>query len=112
TLNEESEPIKGSVQRMDVSAVITERTKKVVVTLLAIITALMVGQALKMTMVATMPFVCAIYISLLLYPVKHHLDQRLPCWLSLTFTMLIFIVVIALFAGAIWISIEVIANKA
>ncbi len=73
--------------------------------LLAVIAFIMVGWALRATMVVTMPLAFAFFLAALLHPVQSWLDERLPGrlrWLSIGLAMLLILAVLALFFGAIW----------
>lgn len=70
---------------------------------------------LRSTYVVFMPVVCALFITILLFPVYQWMRFRLPPkweWLSLVFSMLIFVAVLALILGAFAISIQTVAAKA
>ena len=61
-----------------------------------------------MTRPVTMPVAFAFFIAVLVNPMQHWLEQRLPRWLSLGIVMAMLLAVLAIFAGAIELSLELI----
>lgn len=88
---------------------------KAVMILLGVITVILIGWALKATFIITMPLVLAFFLATLLRPVQRWLNDRLAPrlhWLSLVAVMGLFVLVLAFGIGAVWISIERVAEKA
>jgi predicted PurR-regulated permease PerM len=87
---------------------LTKTQSRLIPVLLIIITAIIGVYALKITRPVTMPLAFAFFITVLVHPMQDWLEQRLPRWLSLSIVMLVLLAVLALFAGAIELSLELI----
>ncbi len=88
--------------------------QKTIVILLAVLVVFMLGWALKITKVVTMPLVFSFFIATLVYPIKQTLENRLPArmrWLGLTTTILVLLLIFALFGGLLWVNIGLITEK-
>lgn len=99
---------------MNESANPVDKKQRVLMYLVATIAVILVVAALKFTKAVTMPFVFALFVTLLLFPVYQWLEHRFPPklhWLSLTLTMLIFILVLALFIGMGWLCVDIVGQK-
>ena len=94
------------------SAEAYQRTRTV---LLAVITAILSGWALKATYMVTMPLVLAFFAVIVLRPLQLWLIDRLPGTprlLSLVLTMLLLVAVLLSFAYALWYSLGLVLAKA
>jgi AI-2 transport protein TqsA len=87
---------------------LTKTQSRLIPVLLIIITAIIGVYALKITRPVTMPLAFAFFITVLVHPMQDWLEQRLPRWLSLSIVMLVLLAILALFAGAIELSLELI----
>jgi len=76
--------------------------------LLILITAMAGIYALKVTRPVTMPLAFAFFIAVLVNPLQQWLERRFPRWLSLGVVMVMLVAVLAIFAGAIELSLELI----
>jgi AI-2 transport protein TqsA len=87
---------------------LTNAHRRLIPVLLIIITALLGVYALKISRPVTMPLAFAFFIAVLVNPLQHRLEKHLPRWLSLVIVMLVLAGVLAIFAGAIELSLELI----
>lgn len=86
--------------------------RRVIVWLLAVITVILVGWALRATYVVSMPLALAFLFAALLYPlfatVKRRSGQH---WLATVTALLAILAVLALVVGAFWLAINRVASK-
>jgi AI-2 transport protein TqsA len=87
---------------------LTKAQSRLVPVLLIFITAMLGIYALKITRPVTMPLAFAFFIAVLVNPIQQWLERRLPRWLSLGIVMVMLLAVLAMFAGAIELSLELI----
>lgn len=93
----------------------TGRHRDTIVALLAIITLILSGWALKATYVVTMPLTVAFLVALVLRPLQRRLNTWLPAsmrWLSLIVCVLAFVAVLGLLATTLWLSLGMLLEKA
>lgn len=92
-----------------------ERSRKVIIGLLVVLTLILVGWALRVTRPVTMPLTFAFFVALLVHPIQRWVAQRLPdklSWMGVAAAMLAIAVVLALGAGALWLALRQVAEKA
>ncbi|MES1945155.1 permease [Salinisphaera sp. PC39] len=85
------------------------------IVLLAVITAILVGWALKVTYVVTMPLTLAFFVALVLRPLQRRLNIWLPRplhWLSLVVCMAVFLAVLGTLVASLWLSLSMVLAKA
>ncbi len=87
---------------------LTKAQGRLIPVLLIIITSLLVIYALKISRPVTMPVAFAFFIAVLVNPLQNWLEQRLPRWLSLAILIVLLAGVLALFWGALELSLELI----
>ncbi|MES1945172.1 hypothetical protein PC39_13682 [Salinisphaera sp. PC39] len=90
-------------------------SRQTLVVLLSIITIILVGWALKATYVVTMPLTLAFFVTLVLRPLQRRLDGWLPArlrWLSVMACMSMFVAVLGLLGGTVWLSLGMLFEKA
>lgn len=87
---------------------LTKTQGRLVPVLLILITAIMGVYALKLTRPVTMPLAFAFFIAVLVNPMQQWLERRLPRWLSLGMVLVMLLAVLAVFAGAIELSLELV----
>jgi AI-2 transport protein TqsA len=83
--------------------------------LLAVITVILVGWALKMTYVVTMPLTLAFFVTLVLRPLQRRLNAWLPRplhWVSIVVCMAIFLAILGALVASVWLSLSMILAKA
>ena len=80
--------------------------------LLAVIATLLVIFALRLTYPVTLPFVAALFLLVLAWPLQARLERSLPRWAAWIITMLAVLLVLALFVGALAWSVGQIAERA
>ncbi len=93
----------------------SERNQKVRLILLAVITVILAGWALKATAMVTMPLALAFFVAVILQPLQEWFEERLPGrlrFLSLILTMLFLLAVLVALAFGVWSSLGLIADKA
>jgi AI-2 transport protein TqsA len=90
------------------------RPSRVLIWLIAALTAMFATYALKLTYSVTMPLALAFFLAVLVYPVQHWLALRLPRWLSglsLVVAVVVVVAALAVVVGAIWLAGELMAPK-
>ncbi|MFA9461012.1 AI-2E family transporter [Thiohalorhabdus sp. Cl-TMA] len=91
------------------------QAQKIALFLLAAITAILVGGALKATYIVTMPLAVAFFIAILVLPFQNWLSRILPdrlWWLSIIATMLGILIVVGALITAMWYSFGAVLDKA
>ena len=89
--------------------------QKIVIVLLSVITAVLLGWALKATYIVTMPLAVAFFITILVLPLQHGLGRILPdrlWWLSIVATMATILVVVGGLVAVLWFSFGAVMDKA
>ncbi len=92
-----------------------ERYQRIRVILLAVVTVILAGWALKGTYAVTMPLALAFFVAVLLRPMQEWLLRRLPGplrFLSVIVTMLFLLVAVLILAYAVWYSVGLALEKA
>ncbi|MGF1459753.1 MAG: AI-2E family transporter [Leptolyngbyaceae cyanobacterium] len=87
---------------------LTQAQSKLIPVSLMIMAVILMVRALQLTRPFTMPLAFAFFIAVLVNPLQRWLDQRLPRWLSLIIVLLLLGSILALFAGVIELSLELI----
>jgi AI-2 transport protein TqsA len=77
----------------------------------AIVAVVLVIAFLKWSAVATMPVAFALFLIALAWPLQRKLEQRLPSRVSFAITVLALLLVVALFAAALWWTGEMVAQR-
>jgi len=83
--------------------------------LLIVIAIILLAAALRAVRVVAMPLVFAFFVAILLNPLKHGMERRLPDklkWLSLVAVMSLLVLVLAAGVGAIWMALSRVMQKA
>lgn len=87
---------------------------RVLIWLVAVLTAMFATYALKLTYSVTMPLALAFFLAVLVHPVQHWLALRLPRWLSglgLVVAVVVVVAALSVVVGAIWLAGELMAPK-
>jgi len=79
---------------------------------LGVIAAVVVITALEVTSVVTLPFVLSLFLIAVLWPLQERLEALTSPALAVTLTLVGFLVIAGLFVGSLWLSGELIAQKA
>lgn len=93
----------------------TDRGRRTTTVLLAVIAIILVGMALKMTYVVTMPLTLAFFVTLVLRPLQRHLNAWLPRplhWVSIVICMTTFLALLGVLVASVWLSLSMILAKA
>jgi len=80
--------------------------------LLAVIATVLVLAFLKWSQVVTMPLAFAVFVIAVMWPLQERLQRHLPRWASLVLTVLVLLLVVALFVGALYWSGSLVAERA
>lgn len=80
--------------------------------LLAVVATVLVLAFLKWSHPATMPLAFAVFLIALAWPLQERLEERLPRWAAFTLTVLVVLLVLAAFLGALWWAADQVAEKA
>ncbi|MES1951894.1 permease [Salinisphaera sp. S4-8] len=92
-----------------------DRGRRAMLILLSVITVILVGWALKMTYVVTMPLTLAFFVTLVLRPLQRRLNSWLPRplhWLSIVVCMATFLAILGVLVASVWLSVSMILAKA
>ncbi|MGB3637535.1 MAG: AI-2E family transporter [Rivularia sp. (in: cyanobacteria)] len=79
--------------------------------LMAIIATILIVSALKATQSISVPLAFAFFIVILVHPLQHWLQRRLPRWLSLILVLLFLLAILGLAVGILSIAAEIIEPK-
>lgn len=79
--------------------------------LMAIIATILIVSALKATQSISVPLAFAFFIVILVHPLQHRLEGRLPRWLSLILVLLLLLAILGLAVGILSITAEIIEPK-
>lgn len=80
--------------------------------LLAVVATVLTLAFLKWSHVATMPLAFAAFLIALCWPLQERLERRLPRWAAFTVTVLVLLLALSAFIGALWWSAELVAQRA
>lgn len=100
---------RASMTRMPNLATSTSRGRQTVIVLLTVIAAILLGWALKMTYVVTMPLTLAFFVALVLRPLQRRLNTGLPRslrWSSVVVCMTLFLAVLGGLLTSTWLSLR------
>jgi AI-2 transport protein TqsA len=88
---------------------------KTITALLVVVTLILTGAALRATAVVTLPLVIAVFLAILVQPIQRSIAGLLPDrlrWLGVLGAMLAILAVFTGIAGALWLSVEMVSEKA
>lgn len=88
------------------------REQQIIKRLMALVTVILVAGALKWTTAVTMPLAFALFLVAVFWPLQRYLEQRMARVPATLLTLLAFFAVIGLFVGSLWLSIELVEEKA
>jgi len=101
--------LRDDASQMISSATEGEQYRKITITLLSVIAAILLGWAIKATYIVIMPLAFAFFLVVLVQPIQRTLNNHLPSklhWLSLIACTLVILAVIGVGVGAVWLCIE------
>ena len=104
----------SAARRGDIGPTESSQSFRVLVGLVALLAAMLVAYALKLTYSVTMPLALAFFLAVLVYPIQQWLNHRLPVWLhglSLFVALVAVIAALSVVVGALWLAVSLMAPK-